>query len=79
MVKYNIYVFRHGQTYFNREHRFTGWKESRLTPLGVKQAKFIAGKLKNKKIRNDSFFVITKRKTNFGYSANLIISIKSII
>jgi len=50
MVKYNIYVFRHGQTYFNKEHRFTGWSESNLTPLGIKQAKEIGKKLKNKKI-----------------------------
>jgi 2,3-bisphosphoglycerate-dependent phosphoglycerate mutase len=50
MAKYNIYVFRHGQTYFNKAHKFTGWKESRLTPLGIRQAKKIAFQLKNKKI-----------------------------
>ena len=49
-MKYHIYVFRHGQTYFNKEKKFTGWKESKLTPLGVKQAKKIALELKNKKI-----------------------------
>ncbi|MBS3079706.1 2,3-bisphosphoglycerate-dependent phosphoglycerate mutase [Candidatus Pacearchaeota archaeon] len=50
MAKYNIYVFRHGQTYFNKKGIFTGWKESRLTPLGIKQARIVARKLKNKKI-----------------------------
>jgi len=50
MVKYNIYLFRHGQTEFNRDHRFTGWKESKLTKLGIKQARIVARKLKNKKI-----------------------------
>ncbi len=45
-----IYLFRHGQSYFNRDKRFTGWKDSRLTPLGIKQAKIIGNKLKNKKI-----------------------------
>jgi len=49
-VKYNIYLFRHGQTKFNREHRFTGWRESKLTALGTKQARIVARKLKNKKI-----------------------------
>jgi broad specificity phosphatase PhoE len=49
-MKYNIYVFRHGQTYFNKNHRFTGWKESNLTALGIKQAREIAGKLEDKKI-----------------------------
>jgi 2,3-bisphosphoglycerate-dependent phosphoglycerate mutase len=48
--KYHIYVFRHGQTYFNKQKKFTGWMESRLTPRGVKQARKIAVKLKNKKI-----------------------------
>ncbi len=42
-----IYLFRHGQTYYNRDHMFTGFKDSKLTPLGIKQAKIIAKKLKN--------------------------------
>ena len=49
-MKLHIYVFRHGQTYFNRDKRFTGWIDSKLTPKGIKQAKKIAKKLKNKKI-----------------------------
>lgn len=49
-MKLKIYLFRHAQTYYNQKHYFTGWKDSKLTPLGVKQAKIIAKKLKNKKI-----------------------------
>ncbi len=49
-MKLKIYLFRHAQTYFNRAHRFTGWKDSKLTPLGKEQAKKITLKLKNKKI-----------------------------
>ncbi|HLD06921.1 MAG TPA: histidine phosphatase family protein [Candidatus Nanoarchaeia archaeon] len=49
-MKLHIYLFRHGQTYYNRDHFFTGWKDARLTPLGVRQAKKIARKLKRKKI-----------------------------
>ena len=45
----HIYIFRHGQTYFNRDHIFTGWKDSKLTPLGIKQAKKIGHKLAHKK------------------------------
>jgi broad specificity phosphatase PhoE len=45
-----IYLFRHGQTYYNRDKIFTGWKDSKLTPLGIRQAKRIANKLKKKKI-----------------------------
>lgn len=42
-------IFRHGQTIYNRDKRFTGWKESKLTKLGIKQAQIIAKKLKNKR------------------------------
>lgn len=45
-----IYLFRHGQTTYNKKHIFTGWKDSNLTSLGKKQAKIIAQKLKNKRI-----------------------------
>ena len=47
---FHIYLFRHGQTYYNRDGIFTGWKDSNLTPLGMKQAETVAKKLKNKKI-----------------------------
>lgn len=46
-----IYLFRHGQTFYNRDKIFTGWKDSKLTPLGLKQARIIARKLKNKRFQ----------------------------
>ncbi len=49
-MKLKIYLFRHAQTFYNKEHTFTGWKNSRLTPLGVRQAKKIARLLKGKRI-----------------------------
>lgn len=49
-MKLHIYIFRHGQTFYNRDKRFTGWKDSKLTLQGIKDAKKIAKKLKNKKI-----------------------------
>ncbi len=45
-----IYLFRHGQTTFNRDHIFTGFTDVPLTPLGIKQAKYIAKLLKDKRI-----------------------------
>lgn len=48
---YRIYLFRHGQTYYNKKGIFTGWKDSKLTLLGIKHAKIIAKKLKNKEIQ----------------------------
>lgn len=49
-MKCYIYLFRHGQTNYNRDKRFTGWKDSKLTLKGVKDARTVATKLKNKKI-----------------------------
>jgi len=46
-----IYLFRHGQTFFNRDEKFTGWLNPGLTSTGFKQAKTVAKKLKNKKFQ----------------------------
>ena len=46
---FKIYLFRHGQTAFNRDGRFTGWMDSKLTTEGRRHANTIAKKLKNKK------------------------------
>ncbi len=44
-----IFLFRHAQTYFNRDKRFTGWKDSKLTTFGKKQAREVARQLRAKK------------------------------
>ena len=51
-----IYLFRHGETFYNlggfgKDKKFTGWKDSKLAPQGIKSAKIIAKKLKNKKFQ----------------------------
>lgn len=40
-------MFRHGESYFNEARRFTGWKDSRLTPKGIKSARMLAKKMRN--------------------------------
>lgn len=45
-----IYIFRHGQTDFNLEKKFTGWLQSTLTDEGLKQAQHLAELLKPKTI-----------------------------
>ncbi len=40
----NLYLVRHGQSIYNLENRFTGWKDVDLTTLGKAQAKE-AGKI----------------------------------
>jgi 2,3-bisphosphoglycerate-dependent phosphoglycerate mutase len=45
-----IYLFRHAQTFFNKEHVFTGWRDSKITPFGKVQSKVISRKLEDKGI-----------------------------
>ena len=45
-----IYLFRHGRTFYNERHIFTGWKDARLSPRGIQDAKVIARKLAHAKI-----------------------------
>jgi broad specificity phosphatase PhoE len=46
-----IYLFRHGQTTYNRDKRFTGFQDAKLTAKGRAHARTIAKKLKNKKFQ----------------------------
>lgn len=41
-----VYLFRHGQTNFNQQKKFTGWLQSDLTPQGLNQAQNMAILLK---------------------------------
>jgi 2,3-bisphosphoglycerate-dependent phosphoglycerate mutase len=44
-----IYLFRHGQTYYNRDSKFTGSFDSKLSNTGKEDAQIVAIRLKNKK------------------------------
>ena len=50
-MELHIYLFRHGETHFNRSRRFTGRINSRLTPKGITQTNFIAKKLRSKRFQ----------------------------
>ena len=50
-MKLHIYIFRHGETYYNRSRRFTGWVNSRVTSEGIKQANLIAEKLRKRRFQ----------------------------
>ncbi len=40
-----LYLLRHGETQFNRDGRYQGRTDSPLTPLGLDQARAVAGRL----------------------------------
>lgn len=42
-----LVIFRHGQSVWNLENKFTGWVDVDLTPKGVEEAKAAGQKLKN--------------------------------
>ncbi len=46
-----IYVFRHGQTEYNRDSKFTGFVNSKITKTGLEDAKIVALRLKDKKFQ----------------------------
>lgn len=48
--RFKVYLFRHGKTTFNRDGRFTGWMDARLTAEGKAHAEKVAKQLKNKKL-----------------------------
>ncbi len=45
-----IYLFRHGETHDNINRVFSGWRDSKLTMQGRKQAEILSEKLKKKHI-----------------------------
>lgn len=47
-MRLKVYVFRHGQTEFNRDNKFTGFIDSGLTKTGSDDAKIVATRLMNK-------------------------------
>lgn len=49
-AKLHIYLFRHGQTTYNRDGKFTGWNNPDLTAKGILNAKSVGKQLKNKQI-----------------------------
>ncbi len=50
MKKSKVFLFRHGQTFYNRDSKFTGWVDSDLSKTGKEDAEIVALRLKNKKI-----------------------------
>ena len=47
MKKLNIYLVRHGQTYYNIYNKLQGWSNSPLTQKGMQDARNVGKKLAN--------------------------------
>ncbi len=42
-----IFLFRHGETFDNKDHIFSGWRDTDLTPEGIEEARKIGEELKD--------------------------------
>jgi len=51
-----LILLRHGESQWNQENRFTGWKDIDLTDKGITEAKFAAEQLKKENIKINSIF-----------------------
>lgn len=52
----NLYIVRHGETEWNREKRFQGQNDSKLTDIGILQAESLGKYLKGKNINFDRVY-----------------------
>ncbi len=65
--KLKIYLFRHGRTTYNVKGIFTGWKDAKLTDGGIKDAKKIAIKLKDKKFQVAFYTKLSRSRDTLKY------------
>ena len=56
MTTRNLILVRHGQSEWNEQNLFTGWKDPGLTELGIKEAKNAGSLISDKGIRFDEMF-----------------------
>ena len=45
-----LILLRHGESQWNLENRFTGWKDVSLTPTGIAEANFSGNELLKKNL-----------------------------
>jgi 2,3-bisphosphoglycerate-dependent phosphoglycerate mutase len=53
---YQIVLIRHGQSVWNKENRFTGWKNVELSEQGIEEAKSAGARLKENNFSFDTVF-----------------------
>lgn len=61
-MKKTLYLMRHGQTLFNKQHKIQGWCDAPLTELGIKQAEAATSYFKENKITFDHAYSSTSER-----------------
>ena len=65
-MELKIYLFRHGQSYYNKHGWFTGWIDSKMTKKGFENARQIAKRLRRKKIDAAYHTHLSRSKQTLG-------------
>jgi broad specificity phosphatase PhoE len=73
-----IYIIRHGETQWNLEQKFQGWKNSDLTEKGQNQAKLAGRFLKDKNIQQIYCSPLKRTKDTLNIIQNEILNLKSV-
>ena len=53
---YQLVLVRHGQSEWNLQNKFTGWKDVELTQQGIEEAKFAGQLLKEENFKFDKIY-----------------------
>ena len=59
-----VVLLRHGQSQWNLENRFTGWKDVPLTDEGINEAKNAGNLIKKNNIKIDKIFSSVLQRAN---------------
>lgn len=59
-----LYLMRHGQTLFNKQHKVQGWCDSPLTELGREQAKIAGAYFRDNHIQFDHAYSSTSERAS---------------
>ena len=51
-----LILLRHGESQWNLENKFTGWKDVSLTPTGIAEANFSGNELLKKNLKIQSIY-----------------------
>ena len=58
----NLILIRHGQSFWNKEKRFTGWADIDLTEHGKSEAKWAGQLIKELRLEFDNYFTSVQKR-----------------
>ena len=65
---YRLVILRHGESVWNKENRFTGWKDVELSEEGIHEAKKAGQVLKEKGFKFDLVYTSVLKRSIMTYN-----------